>query len=133
MSLGMANATEDEDSERDPPGDYFDSSYGVDSVEAAQKEVTGGEVHLDLAEGCGAVHCGDATLQSSETGEQVPHKDLTKKGNGIWQVQIWHEGQSRYVGVYNNIDITSSAYRFAMNFVSIKLVTKLEKFSPEDV
>ena len=66
-------------------------------------------------------------------GEQVPHKGLTKKGNGKWQVQIWHEGQSRYVGVYNNIAIASSAYHFAMNFVSIKLVTKLEQFSQEDV
>ena len=133
MSLGLAEATKDEDSEHVAPGDYFDSSYGVDSVEAAPEEVTGGEARLDLARGCRAVHCGDATLQSSEIGEQVPHKGLTKKGNGKWQVQIWHEGQSRYVGVYNNIDITSSAYRFAMNFVSIKLVTKLEKFSPEDV
>ena len=66
-------------------------------------------------------------------GEQVPHKGLTKKGNGKWQVQIWHECQSRYVGVYDNIAIASSAYRFTMNFVSIKLVTKLEKLSPEDV
>ncbi len=65
--------------------------------------------------------------------EQAPHKGLTKKGNGKWQVQIWHEGQSRYVGVYDNIAIASSAYHFAMNFVANKLVTKLEQLSPEDV
>ncbi|KAL3767642.1 hypothetical protein ACHAW5_006880 [Stephanodiscus triporus] len=39
VSLGLDEATEDEDSERDAPGDYFDSSYGVDSV-----EVKGGEI-----------------------------------------------------------------------------------------
>ncbi len=134
MSLGLAEATKDKDSEHVVPGDYFDSSYGVDSVKAAPEEVTGGEAHLlDLARGCRAVHCGDTTLQSSEIGDQVPHKGLTKKGNGKWQVQIWHEGQSRFVGVYNNIAIASSAYHFAMNFVSIKLVTKSEKLSPEDV
>ena len=38
-------------------------------------------------------------------GEQVPHKGLTKKGNGKWQVQIWYEGKSRYVGVLHHLHI----------------------------
>ena len=84
MSLGSAEATEDKDSVHVAPGDYFIFSYGLDSVEAALKEVTGRKAHLDLARGCRAVHCGDATLQSSEVGEQVPHKGLTKKENRKW-------------------------------------------------
>ena len=35
--------------------------------------------------------------------------------------------------MYDNIVIASSAYHFAMNFVSTKLLTKSEKLSPEDV
>ena len=66
-------------------------------------------------------------------GVQVSHKGLTKKGNGKWQVQIWLNGKSRYVGVYNTVAIASSAYHLAMNFMSLKLVTKFDQLSPQDV
>ncbi len=42
---------------------------------------------------------------------------MTKK-NGQFQCQIWHQGKSRYVGIYPSAEDASMAYKIAVEVLS---------------
>ena len=43
---------------------------------------------------------------------------MTKKKNGQFQCQIWHQGKSRYVGIYPSAEDASIAYKIAVEVLS---------------
>jgi hypothetical protein len=43
-------------------------------------------------------------------------KGITKRPNGKLQVQIWLFGKSRYIGVFEGLELAKDAYNLAVQF-----------------